>query len=44
MHFPFGIPMKYYTDREGCPRYKDAEKKGKGRGAREKGRLRLVKK
>jgi len=42
MHFPFGIPMRYYTDQEGCPRYKDMEKKGKG--AREKGRLRLVKK
>lgn len=37
VHFPFGIPMKYYTDEEDCPYYKDPEKGVKGH-------LRLVKK
>lgn len=48
MHFPFGIPMRYYTDQEECPRYRDIEKKGtekkdmekkdKGASARRRGR------
>ena len=37
VHYPFGIPMEYYTDQEDCPHYKDPEK-----GVR--GHLRLVKK